>query len=212
MPRRNQRGVAKWVKILLWTIVVILILSLATCTIGGYFLFNAVKDISDPKKAAAVAGSMVTLPDPMPEKYKWQIGIDAYSTPAPFKVVCLKDKEATMEYYMVLLKNTDGKDFTPEQFAREVAEKKNIPQGVGGDAVKGFSVKEQATMTVAGKEMPCAIGVTDGVHSEKRPALIGCIMPDKNRVLLLCAYGPEGTEELNKKAVSEFFGLIKSVN
>ncbi len=211
MPVRNQRGVAKWVKILLWTIVVILILSLATCTIGGYLLFNSVKEMADPKKAAAVAASMVTLPDPLPEKYKWQVGLDAFETPVPVKVVCLKDKEATMEYYIILLKNSGDKDLTPEQFAREIAEKKNIPQGVGGDAVKGFSVKEQATMTVAGKEMPCAIGVTDGVHSDQRPALIGCLMPDKTRVLLLCAYGPEGTAELNKKAVSEFFGMIKEV-
>ncbi len=214
MPIRNQRGVAKWVKILLWTIVVLLILSLATCTIGGIFLFKGVNEATDPKKVAAITNSMMTLADPLPEKYKMQVGMDCFNS-LSFKFVCIKDKEAVMEYYIVMFKNSENREYTAKQFVTELSNKKNIPSGAGtaSEAMKGFTAKEQITMKAAGRDVPCAVGVTENsVQGQKRPALFGCIIPEKSRILLLCAFGPEGTEELNKTAVSEFFALIKSVN
>lgn len=212
MPVRNQRGVAKWVKILLWTVVGFMVLSLATCTIGGLFIFKGATDATDAKKIAPILESMVTFEKPLPDKYKLQMAMDYYDA-LKFKFAALKDKDAVIEFYLVRFKNTDKPDYTSEQFIDELATKKQVEgAGAASEAMKEFVLKEKGTMKVAGIEMPFALGTTENtVSQKKRPALFGCIVPGDQKVQLLCAFGPEGEEDLNKKAVSEFFGLIKAV-
>lgn len=212
MPIRNQRGVAKWVKVLLWTVVIILVLSLATCTIGGLFLFKSASDATDIKKITPIVDSMVTFEGPLPDKYKMQMAMDYYDA-LKFKFAALKDQDAVIEFYLVRFKNTDKPDYSSEQFIDELAVKKQVDgAGAASEAMKEFVIKEKGSMKVAGVDMPFAIGTTENtVSQKKRPALFGCIIPGDNKVQLLCAFGPEGQEDLNKKAVSEFFGLIKAV-
>jgi hypothetical protein len=213
MPVRNQRGVAKWVKILLWTTVILLVLSLATCTIGGLFLFKSATDATDPKKIAPILDSMVSMTTPLPDKFKLQMAVDMYDL-MKVKFACLKNKDATLEFYIVRFKNSEKTEYTAQQFIDEMANnKKTIASaGAASEAMKGFVVKEKGSMQVAGVDMPIAIGTTENEVSQiKRPALFGCIVPDKTNIQLICAFGPEGKEELDKKSVSEFFDLIKAV-
>jgi len=211
MAVRNQRGVAKWVKVLLWTVVIILVLSLATCTIGGLFIFKTATDSTDIKKITPILDSMVEFEKALPERYKLQMAMDYYDA-LKFKFAAVKDKEATLEFYLVRFKNTDKPDYTAEQFVDELAAKKQVEgAGAASEAMKGFVLKEKGSMKVAGIEMPFALGTTETASGIKRPALFGCIIPNKDTVQLLCAFGPEGTEQLDKKAASEFFGQIKTV-
>ncbi len=212
MPARNQRGVAKWVKILLWTTVILLVLSLATCTMGGLFVLKSATDATDIKKITPIVDSMVTFEGPLPDKYKMQMAMDYYDA-LKFKFAAIKDKETNLEFYLVRFKNTDKPDYTSEQFIDELAVKKQVEgAGAASEAMKEFVLKEKGSMKVAGVDMPFALGTTENTVSEKkRAALFGCVIPGKDKVQLLCAFGPEGAEELNKKAASEFFNLIKAV-
>lgn len=212
MPVRNQRGVAKWVKIVLWSVVGVLILSLATCTIGGLLIFKGATDATDAKKIAPILESMVSFEKPLPDKYKLQMAMDYYDA-LKFKFAALKDKDATIEFYLVRFKNTDKSNYTAEQFVDELATKKQVEgAGAASDAMKEFVLKEKGSAKVAGIDMPFALGTTENSATQKtRPALFGCIVPGDQKVQLLCAFGPEGEENLNKKAVFDFFGLIKAI-
>src|SRR5262249_28675916 len=74
--KRNQRGLAGWVKVLLAVVIVgFIVCAIAVVGIGSLFM-NTAKSMMDPSKIKEVASQIATFPEPLPGDFKYIMGID----------------------------------------------------------------------------------------------------------------------------------------
>lgn len=204
MYRRNQRGLATWAKWLIGIFATFLVLGLATCGIIGFATFNTVKDAMNPEKAKELASTMVTIKDPLPAPYEYKLGMNILGT-VSFVTIMNDDKQYT--YSLVQMQNNDSPDVTADELVEQLASQ-GVPSGTSGAASK-IDVQDKGSMTVAGKEMPYVIGSADN-KGQKVPALMGVVVPESKKVLMLIVFGPATNSSVDLEETKNFFQNIEA--
>ncbi|MBZ0188873.1 MAG: hypothetical protein K8F91_21700 [Candidatus Obscuribacterales bacterium] len=206
MSSRNSYGLATWAKWLIGIFATLSILTLAGLGIGAWFIYDFANKAADPENAKKVADGIVTMAAPLGDNYKYSLGIDI---PGLMTLASVEDETTKTSYSFMKLNNTAGKgsdDVTAEDMVEEIA--KRVPTGSG--ETSSMEVEEKGTMTVAGLETPYVLGKLHSKGNALLPALLGCVMPSKEKVILLMALNPTADQPIDLEAVKEFFSSVKA--
>lgn len=198
---RNQRGLATWAKWLIGILATFLVLGLATCGIACFVGFNFVKDATNPDKAKALAGTMVSISDPLPAPYEYKMSFDMMGV----KFVTIMDSNTEYSYSFVKMPNTKQSDMSPEDMVESMAVQ-GVPSGGSGGTTK-IDVKSKGKMTVGGTEMPYVIGDTTN-KGQKVPSLMGVIKTGDGHLVMIIAMASPNSTDLDLNQVQKFFSMI----
>lgn len=206
MKRRNNRGIAAWLKWLLIIMVAGTVLLLATCGIIGYMGYNMVSKAMDPVASKELAGTMVTINE-LPPNYKYAMGMDLFGA---CTIVCIEDSSVKM-YYM-LMKLPAKEKLTAEQMIDQAAAE-GVPTATpgGGQGTAKMEVKTKGKTTVGGVEMPYIVGIAENSQGTRNPAFLGCVCPnDSTNILILAMHTGQDATEINVDQVKQFLAQITS--
>ncbi len=209
MTRRNNKGLATWVKWLLGILIVGFALTLATCGVGGFLLFQGVQKAIDPANAKQVASQMATIKD-LPPTYKYAFGMDFMGA---MTIVAVQNEAAKMTYMLIKVPNTDG--MTADQFVEQMAQKGVPTAGASGQSTTKIEVKDKGKTPVGGTEMPYIVGISENSNSgKKQPAFMGCVMPSRDVAILVAAVSneEETTKPIDINEVKNFLSMIERFN
>lgn len=199
--KRNQRGLATWAKWLIGVVAVVMVLGIGIFCVLGLFAYNAVKDATNPEKARELAATMVTIKEPLPERYEFKVGMNIMET---VKFVTIEDSTDNYSYSFVDMIQQPGEKVSAEELVEQLAIK-GVPSSSGSSAK--IEVQEKSSMTVAGVNMPYVMGITENKGQEV-PALMGVIIPNEKNVLMLIVISPPGSKTVDIEKAKQFFNCI----
>ncbi len=206
MTRRNNKGLATWVKWLLGILIVGFALTLATCGAGAFIVYQQIQKAMDPVNVQQVASQLATIKE-LPPSYKYAFGMDFMGA---MTIVAVQNETAKMTYMLIKVPNTDG--MSADQFVEQMAQKGVPTAGAGGQSTTKIEVKDKGKTPVGGTEMPYIVGISENSSSgKKQPAFMGCVMPSKDTAVLVAAVSnEEETKPIDVNEVKNFLGLIEA--
>lgn len=206
MKRRNNKGIATWLKWLLGIMAVGFVLCLATCGTIAFIGFQGVKDAMDPEKAKGVAASVADIKE-LPPTYKYSFGWNMMDL---MTMVAVQNTAAKITYMIIKVPNADG--MTADQFVERMATE-GVPTAGGGagQSKTTIEVKEKGKTRVGNVEMPYIIGISENSNTgKKQPAFLGCVMPSADSAVLICAASEEEGKPIDMNEVNGFLSNITS--
>jgi len=208
MKRRNNKGIATWLKWLLGIMAVGFVLCLATCGVVGYFGYQAFSDATNPDKIKGVTGSIVSMKE-LPPSYSYVFGSDMFGV---MPMVLLKNEKAKMTYMIMRLPNKDGSSMTADKLVEQMAEQGVQTAGPGAQGKMTMEVQDKGKTQVGGVEMPYIIGVSENKSTgAKQPSFMGCVMPSPDTATLVVAGSEDtGAQKLDMNEVNSFLSNIES--
>ncbi len=207
LNRRNNKGIAPWLKWLLIIMVVGVVLLVATCGIGGYFLMKQFGNIADPAAAKQMASGIATIRELPANQYKYAFGMDMFGL---CKIVGIQDEQSGIQFTLITMPNKE-KGLTADQLVSQMAQQ-GVPTGgasSGSSSTTKIDVKSQGKTQVGGMEMPYITGIAEGKNGEKKPAFIGCVLPSSEMAVLVCAFSDTGTD-IDMAKVKNFLSYIEN--
>lgn len=200
----KQRGMPTWAKVLIG-LVVVAIVGGVTMVIGSViFIQNMYKQALDPAAIARVAGSIGTFPDPLPDGYKFAMGLDV----AGIKTLTVEHKPDKQTVIMMSFprKEDDPKD--AQALVNELYEKGVSTQQT---SAKFETVKSRGTEAVDGAQMPYIVGEMTDKTGSKFDGLVACIVsPTRHQTILIYGIQPPGST-YNFDATLKLLKSIKGI-
>lgn len=206
--RRNNKGLATWLKWLLGIMAVGFVLCLATCGTAAYFTFQTVQDAMKPENAEKVANTVVDMPT-LPTSYKYTFGMDMMGV---MTMVVINDNADKMTYMLIKVPTSQSgsEPATADEFVEQMATQ-GVPQAGGTGGKTKIEVKEKGKTKVGGVEMPYIIGISENSKNGKsQPAFLGCVMPTKETAVMVCAAAEDSDKPIDMNQVNGFLNNIKS--
>lgn len=198
---RNNFGLATWAKWLIGVLIGLFILTIGGLGLGALFVWNFASQATNPEAAQKVAASILVLDKPLGEDYKYTMGLEI---PGLFSLASVEDETSKVTYSFIKMK-AEKEGVTAEEMVEQIASR--VPTGSG--ETSSMTVQDKGAMQVAGIEMPYLTGVLASKSSEM-PALLGCVMPSNDKVLLLMALNSDSESPIDVEAARAFFSRIKA--
>jgi hypothetical protein len=206
--RRNNKGIATWLKWLLGLMAVAFVLCLATCGLGGFFVYQAFQDGTDPVKAEKVANTIVQIKQ-LPPNYKYSFGMDMMV----MTMVVVTNSSNKMTYMLFKVPTSTAQGANQPKSADEFVEQmaaQGVPTAGGSGSKTTITVKEKGKTKVGNTEMPYIIGVSQSSSGKQQPAFLGCVMPTKDEAILVCAATEDESKPIDMTEVNGFLSNIES--
>lgn len=203
--RRNNKGIATWLKWLLGIMAVGFVLCLATCGTGAYFIFQEAKKAVDPEHCKEVASKIVTMKE-LPANYKYGFGTDFMGV---MTMVAVQNETTNTTFMLIKVPNSD-KVTSADELVEQIAERGvATPSADGGSSQTRIEVQEKGKTTVAGVEMPYIMGLSSNKSTGKQlPSFMGCVMPNSDSALIVYASSDDEKKPLNLAEVNSFLANI----
>ncbi|MDZ4833721.1 MAG: hypothetical protein SGJ27_08060 [Candidatus Melainabacteria bacterium] len=203
---RNNKGIATWLKWMLGIMAVGFVLCLATCGAVGFFGYQQIQNAMNPENAQKVAGTIVTI-KPLPTNFKYSFGMDMMV----MTMVAIQDTKGKVTYMLIRIPTTGQTANEPksaDEFVDQMAAQ-GVPTA-GNTGRTTIEVKEKGKTKAAGVDMPYIIGISENKSSGKKlPAFLGCVMPDKNTAIMVCAASEDEDKPINMVEVNDFLSNIQ---
>ncbi len=198
----SKGGLPTWAKVLIGLVVVV-ILAVGGLVVGGIVFFqNASKQWSDPVAINKVAQSIAAFPAPLPEGYKYLMGMDL----AGIKTVTVEhadDKQAIIIMSFPKKDKTDAQTMVNELYEKGVKTQQT--------QAKFEDVKSKGTEMVAGLSMPYIIGTMTDNTGKKAEGMVGCLVSEtKAETIFIYGLQPPGAP-YNLKATLTLLQSIKGI-
>jgi hypothetical protein len=198
----GKGGLPTWAKVLIGLVIVV-ILGVGGLVVGGIVFFqNASKQWTDPVAIAKVSQSIADFPEPLPEGYKYLMGMDL----AGIKTVTVEhadDKQTIIIMSFPKKDKTDAQTMVNELFEKGVKTQQT--------QAKFEDVKSKGTETVAGLSMPYIIGTMTDNTGNKAEGMVGCIVSEtKSETIFIYGMQPQGAP-YNLQATLQLLKSIKGI-
>jgi hypothetical protein len=203
--RRNNKGIATWLKWLLGIMAVGFVLCLATCGTIAWFGYQEIQKMVDPGNIKKVIAEMATVKE-LPPTYKYAFGMDMFGM---MPMAAVQNESTKTTYMLIRVPNTDGKVTSAEQLVEQIAER-GVPtaSSSGSQSTTTIEVKEKGKTTVGGLEMPYILGTSENKSTGKRsPAFMGCVLPTPDAAVTIYAAN-EDDKPIDMNEVNAFLSNI----
>lgn len=203
--RRNQMGLATWLKWVIGLVVGGMLLSMAACGLilfGGYTMM---KGMTDPVAVKQNMNKIADI-DISSDRYQPNLGLDL--PPLGLVISSVTDSQTKLSWAMVKVPNNDEKQQTNEQMLAEFAESGVPTATTTGQGTMKVGITSKGTVKVAGQEMAYILGTTNSEQGVQ-PVYLALTLPTPKQVDMVCAIGEAG-KEIDLKQVNEFLAKIKA--
>lgn len=201
--RRNQMGIATWLKWVIGIVVGGMLLSLAACGVIGLTLYSTMKDMMDPATVKERMAKIVDADIPF-DRYEPYMCLDIPLV--PLTISSVNDKQTKVTYMLIKAPNKEGQ--TNEELLEQFAQTGVPTASTSGQSSMQIGITSKGKSKVAGAEMPYILGSTNSEQGTQ-PVYLGLLLPDPKQATLICAIGEAG-KELDLKQVNEFLAKIKA--
>jgi hypothetical protein len=172
-------GLPGWAKILLGLSIFFLVSVLVLIGACTYFIGEIERKNTDPAVVKKIANTIVTIDDPLPNGFKWVIGLDILS----MKMAAVNHSPDNLE--LILTSLPSGK--TSNSLEENISSSELNPALANATGTQSkFEAKVKGSETVANKKFVYAIGTVKDREGHDIPSLMGFFSPsDDGRAVML---------------------------
>src|SRR5271156_5853826 len=163
-------GLPGWAKILLGLSIFFLVSVLVLIGACTYFIGEIERKNTDPAVVKKIANTIVTIDDPLPNGFKWVIGLDILS----MKMAAVNHSPDNLE--LILTSLPSGK--TSNSLEENISSSELNPALANATGTQSkFEAKVKGSETVANKKFVYAIGTVKDREGHDIPSLMGFFSP-----------------------------------
>jgi len=199
-----KAGMPKWLKIVLIVGGVFVIVTVGLLAALFFTGVNWYKDATDPVKMKQVASSFMTVKDPLPAGYKYELATDLFGN----KVVAFKNSDKDLSIVIGDLKQV-GELNDPETVINKLINHSGAA-GQGKSHNIKFESEKKGSEVVGGRKMNYATGkATDDKTQKASQVFIGLFEPTEQGTVAI--FGKTSKEEYDMADTDVFLKSIEKI-
>jgi hypothetical protein len=188
-------GLPGWAKVLIGLALFFLISILVLAGACTYFISEFQKKNTDPAVVQKIANTIVTIDDPLPDGFKWAVGLDIFS----MKMAAAVHPVDSLQLILLSLPSSKTSGSLEENIS---SSELNPALSNATGTQSRFESKVKGSEMVANKKFLYAIGTVKNRDGFDVPSLMGFFSPnDEGRAVMLV-----GVQELAPKAAKSKLG------